>query len=491
VAAALIVGSLVWVSPTAQAATPKCFGKKATKVGTSGPDTIFGTKKADVIVGLGGDDILLGFDPGKKGSGNDLICAGPGADLVGGGPGNDRMSGGTGDDVLFYGFSAHGVTASLATGKATGEGSDTFSGFKTISGSDFDDNFSGDYGTNFFFGNAGNDQLLGGPPASGDKIDATDIIAPGDGDDVVDGGDGFDMISYQDRPDNTNGTTFGMNIDLASKSATGFGTDSLQSFEAVWGSPQDDTIKGDGQDNYLVPAEGDDDVSGGGGDDYVIFWFAGGCCTGSPTPGFTGITANLENGTATGEGVDKLGSGLEGLFGSILGNDNLTGDKRENLIEGDAGNDTLNGGDGDDYFSGGVGNDTIDGGTGSYDLIDFSFATGPVTANLTNGTATGEGSDTFSNAEALSGSNFGDTLTGDANVNYLFGWFGDDTLNGMEGDDQIDGGPDADTADGGPGANICAESEQFFNCTQVQSTQIQQHPLFTQAEEIANFRRNF
>lgn len=489
----MIAGSLVLVSPAAHAATPKCFGKKATIVGTSGPDTLFGTKKADVIVGRGANDILIGFNPGKgNADGNDLLCAGPGDDVVAGGRGNDRMSAGPGDDILYYGFSTQGVDASLVTGRATGEGIDTFTGFKTISGSEFDDSLAGDWDVNFFFGNGGNDEILGGPPATSDQVDGTDIIAPGDGNDSVDGGDGFDMISYQDRPENQDGTPVGMTIDLAAHQATGFGTDSLQRLEAVWGSPQNDTIKGDNQDNYLVPGEGDDNITGAGGDDYAIFWFAGNCCVGTPTPGFTGITANLETGTATGEGNDTLGSGIEGLFGSISGNDNLTGNAGNNVIFGDAGNDTLNGGLGDDYFAGGLGNDTINGGDGTYDLIDFSLSPAAVTANLASGTATGEGSDSFTNAEALFGSDFGDTLTGNASVNFLFGGFGDDTLNGAEADDQIDGGPDADVADGGAGANnICAQAEQFFSCTSVLPSQIQHHPLTDQAQEIANFRRNF
>ncbi len=142
-------------------------------------------------------------------------------------------------------------------------------------------------------------------------------------------------------------------------------------------------------------------------------------------------------------------------------------------------------------MSGGLGNDVMDGGEGTYDLIDFSLAPGPVTASLATGTASGEGTDTFTKSEALFGSSYDDTLTGDDKANFLFGWFGDDTISGAEGDDQIDSGPGADVADGGPGTNLCAESEQFTNCTAVQSSQIQQHPLNTQAQEIANFRRNF
>ena len=47
------------VSPqAAHAAAPLCFGKRATIVGTSGPDRIIGTDGPDVIVGLAGGDVI-------------------------------------------------------------------------------------------------------------------------------------------------------------------------------------------------------------------------------------------------------------------------------------------------------------------------------------------------------------------------------------------------------------------------------------------------
>jgi Ca2+-binding RTX toxin-like protein len=46
-----------------------------------------------------------------------------------------------------------------------------------------------------------------------------------------------------------------------------------------------------------------------------------------------------------------------------------------------------------------------------------------------------------------------DTVTGNGDVEYLFGGDGDDTLNGARGDDTLDGGADADTLTGGTGAD--------------------------------------
>jgi pimeloyl-ACP methyl ester carboxylesterase len=72
---------------------PTCIGKRATRIGTSGPDTLNGTNGADVILGLGGNDVING-----KG-GNDLICGGSGNDALNGGAGNDKLDGGSGTDT--------------------------------------------------------------------------------------------------------------------------------------------------------------------------------------------------------------------------------------------------------------------------------------------------------------------------------------------------------------------------------------------------------
>jgi len=65
-------------------AAPRCFGKAATRVGTSKRDVIRGTRKRDVIVGLGGPDTLIGR------GGPDLLCGNKGRDKLRGGPGRDR-----------------------------------------------------------------------------------------------------------------------------------------------------------------------------------------------------------------------------------------------------------------------------------------------------------------------------------------------------------------------------------------------------------------
>lgn len=82
------------IQPVGAQTAPLCAGKRATIVGTDGPDVIRGTARADVIVGNGGDDRIL------AGGGNDIICGNAGADYVQGGDGADLIIGGYGNDRL-------------------------------------------------------------------------------------------------------------------------------------------------------------------------------------------------------------------------------------------------------------------------------------------------------------------------------------------------------------------------------------------------------
>jgi hypothetical protein len=113
----------------------------------------------------------------------------------------------------------------------------------------------------------------------------------------------------------------------------------------------------------------------------------------------------------------------------------------------------FSGGAGDDTFGGGAGNDIIDGGTPGVngDTVTYVNATGAVTVDLSNTGAQavggGMGSDTILNIENLTGSNFNDTLSGNAGDNYVSGGAGNDTLIATAGTDTLDGGTGSNTAD--------------------------------------------
>lgn len=154
----------------------------------------------------------------------------------------------------------------------------------------------------------------------------------------------------------------------------------------------------------------------------------------------------------TGGSLDDLVSGGNGndLIRGGAGNDTLAGDGNADRLEGGDGNDSLNGGGSSDTLVGGLGNDLLDGGL-STDTVDFTAAAGPVTVNLALGTATGEGDDILLNIERVTGSGFGDTITGDTIANLLIGGGGNDTMFGGNGNDALTGGTGIDHVSGEAG----------------------------------------
>ncbi|MBW8860392.1 MAG: hypothetical protein JF570_11900, partial [Caulobacter sp.] len=163
-----------------------------------------------------------------------------------------------------------------------------------------------------------------------------------------------------------------------------------------------------------------------------------------------------------GSGIDTL-SGVEHVFaGNAFGN-TLSGDGELNALVGGAGSDVINGRGGDDILDGGAGNDiltggagddTLTGGTGS-DVAVYIDVAGGVTVDLAVSTAQntgGSGIDTLSGVEhVFAGNAFGNTLSGDGELNALVGGAGSDVINGRGGDDILDGGAGGDVLFGWTG----------------------------------------
>ena len=175
--------------------------------------------------------------------------------------------------------------------------------------------------------------------------------------------------------------------------------------DALNGLEGNDTLRaGAGYDN-LDGGLGDDLLDGGADSDWVFY-------TQAPGP----VTVNLGTGRAS------------GAFGndSLIGIENVDGSGFDDVLTGDAGNNTLNGR---------AGNDTLVGGAG-VDTVAYWDATGAVNANLATGLASGgDGNDSLSGIEDLTGSIYDDVLVGDANANRLDGAGGRDTLSGGAGAD--------------------------------------------------------
>ena len=393
--------------------------------------TVAGRNGSDTITTGSGNDVLLGM------GGNDTLNGGSGDDLIEGGSGADAINGGSGFDWAYYQESSSAINVNLLTGATSGGDAqgDTFSSIEHVFGSIHNDTITGNAGVN--------------------------VIAGYKGADTLNGGGGFDFLSYA-------ASTSGVNVSLT----TGIGTggdaqgDNFSNFEGIFGSDNIDTLTGDTQNNELYGLDGNDTLNGGDGDDFIIGDDGNDTLNGDAGNDLirgdlgsdtidggdgidtlnyfgstTAVTVNLATGTGSGGTAqgDNI-SNIENVYGSEF-NDTITGDTGNNIIAGFDGADAMDGGDG-------------------LDTVAYYFSPGAVTVSLASGTGLGGDAqgDTFSNFERIHGSDFGDTLTGDAGDNVISGFKGTDVLSGGAGDDtffafQVDGS-EADQIDGGADYDI-------------------------------------
>src|SRR3990172_3830087 len=317
------------------------------------------------------------------------------------------IDGGGGEDTLD--LTANGgeaLSVNLATG-ASSVGTLTrveavwaANGNDTLTGSDQSDDYTGLFSFNSgnhaerFRGGAGNDTIDGGSDSDGDT----------------------DWADY-------GSSTMGVFVDLMMGTANDGlgGNDTLANIDNVSGSSFADTLYG-GSDSRTYFGVTQENFAGGAGNDFIdarqgrdaiILGNSGGIVNlGNSSmefqnhPVYGNVT--VQGGTAIDGvdqdtitagiqyGVDTL-SGIEGVFGGT-GNDNITG-----------GDDDWH----SEFFQGGGGNDLIDGRDG-FDWILYGSATAPVYVDLAYGVALvgATENDGFTGIEAVSGSDFNDTLLG-------------------------------------------------------------------------------
>ncbi len=379
--------------------------------GTAFDDTLIGSAGANTIIGGAGNDVIDG------GAGNDVIDAGSGDDVVTGGAGADELHGGAGHDILSYAQSSAAVTVDLAAGSGLGgaaEG-DVFDGFEEVQGSALADTLRGAWGDETLRGGAGDDLLEGRGGA-----------------DILDGGAGTDTVSYAS-------SASAVRIDLDAGTASGGDAqgDTLISIERVVGSAHDDWLKAAAAGSRLDGGAGDDTLVAGAGFDTLIG--GGGTDLADYSASNAGVTVDLTAGTGSGgyAAGDTL-SGIEHVLGSAFA-DRLTGD---------AGANTLTGGRGDDVLAGLGGADILDGGAG-FDTLDYAASGTGVVIDFASGTGTGGDAqgDSFSNIEAVRGSDHDDRFIGNAAAHSIFALGGDDTIVAGAGAEAIDGGSGFDTVD--------------------------------------------
>ncbi len=327
-----------------------------------------------------------------------------------------QLIGGTGEDTLI------GIDAPSIVHGGTGD--------DILWGRDAPDTLFGDEGNDTLDGGDGNDLLAGG--AGDDSLNGNwgdDVLEGGAGNDILNGYWGTDTASYAQDTAGVSATLSISDDGTPSGTVTGAatGTDTLVNIENLVGGFGNDTLTGNAYPNVLEGGPGDDVLDGGWGSDTASFSGA-----------TQAVTVLLTDPAAEPDGIAG-GS----ASGADIGTDTLR--NIENVLGG-SGNDTITGNDRDNSLEGGPGNDVLDGRDGR-DTAVFGSALSPVTIDLASGTASGAdtGSDTLTNIENAVGGQAADRILGDATDNLLIGGNGNDLIRGGDGADSLYGDDIPDT----------------------------------------------
>ncbi|MEP2529981.1 calcium-binding protein [Shimia sp.] len=469
--------------------------------GENGNDTLFGGEGRDNLYGQNGNDRLdasggsaasQGWgDYIRPGLGNDTIighaghwATDEGADLsygelngVGGitinvgadGTGTANSGNGQSNDNFTY---IHYFEGSQDADNITGSNEDRWEGFSGLGGNDTINGRGGDNRADY-----SNDEDWGGAAvgisgtfsSTGNTINGQVQDAFGDTDTLI-------------NVNQIRGTDYGDTLN-ASNSDIGIRFEGEDGNDDLIGSRGDDRLEGDAGNDTLIGGDGRDRMYGGDGNDLIDA--SGGAAN---TQGDWGdfIRAGLGQDTILGhQGLYNTGNGVDISYSDVSGVGGLTvtrgangsgsvvsGDGRVNdsftfihAITGSQDNDVFNGSNvAGTHFAvwGGLGgNDTINGGSGDVDIIYFGDDqwSGGIDAVSVNFTSAGGGTaidgfgghDTFTGIEGAFGTDFDDTLDGNAGAQGLYGSDGDDIIFGRAGNDELDGGDGNDELRGGEG----------------------------------------
>jgi LysM repeat protein len=216
-------------------------------------------------------------------------------DTLEGDGGNNKLVGGAGFDTVSYADATSGVTVNLGKTSAQntiGAGTDTLSGFESLTGSQFNDNLVGSKGNDVLAGLSGNDWLDGAKGA-----------------DYMIGGQGHDGYVVDNKGDVIDEGT-GDGIDSVYSSVSFSLADPLHAIGAIenlsltgssninaTGNDLDNTLLGNSKANVIIGGAGADWLDGGGGTD-----------TASYVTSASGVSVSLALGT--GSGGDAQGDTL-------------------------------------------------------------------------------------------------------------------------------------------------------------------------------------
>jgi Ca2+-binding RTX toxin-like protein len=239
-----------------------------------------------------------------------------------------------------------------------------------------------------------------------------------------------------------------------------------------------DIINGLGGNDKLFGLNGNDQLFGGEGEDTLDGGLEGDVINGgngfdtvSYVSASQGVNVNLQINLGGGDTLFSVEHVDGSEFGDVLIGDNngtignqLQGFAGADELNGFAGQDVLDGGDGQDTVLGGAGEDTVTGGAGAdflngesgFDTVSYATSATAVNASLARTTAfvgNNEQIDAIIGFECVTGSAFGDQLSGDNDSNVLSGLKGRDEIFGSGGNDLLVGGKGRDLLAGGAGAD--------------------------------------
>lgn len=401
-------------------------------VGTSYNDTLIGSTASNWLRGAQGNDVLVGIGNGLSGA-----LAESAIDWA------DYFNS-NGDVTVNLGVGGDAAT-SLRTSTIAGVSIGGMS-YGTANGSAGNDTLIGMTGVR---AGQGNDILIG----SADS----DWLAGGQGNDILIGGAGSDWASYQWATGsvtvnlgagtyNYSAYNYGSGIDFNGQiwgTASGAdGYDTLIGVERVAGSRFDDTLTGSSGDNVFRGLDGNDTIDGGAGSDWINYSQAL-LVNNSATNSTSGITVDLSatkdaNGyisVTIADGNELLGSASTDKLKNI---ENITGTSYNDTLIGDAGENSLQGAGGSDTLMGGGGMDTADFKSNSSAITVALNDSGLNNDSVHVGTVTSSsGNSMLYGIENLRGSEYADTITGNAGTNTIEGGAGNDTLSGGGGIDTL------------------------------------------------------
>ena len=422
--------------------------------GGDGHDILFGTDYTDdSLTGGAGDDDLYG--------GRSNITSGGGDDTFAPGAGGGRVVGGSGTDTVDYSDQSADVRVDLDGDPNDGPGcvpatrtncaniGTDVENVKTGSGndlviaqSDLPNNIDTGAGSDFVYGNGGNDtvdagagdntvdtkDLMTSVSSSQDVLDASVTKA---GDDTINAGDGANTVTTGDGTDRV---TLGNGANTVTE-GNGNG---------------DSVTTGSGLDTITVGTGNGDGIDAGAGNNVINVGAGAVSGTSGSNPsiatggGDDSITVGDGNGVKVSDGGGTNTVTVGGGANNVSGRGITTGD----------GNDTITTGNGGDLVNAGNGANTVTTGDGT-DNVSVGNGSDTVKVNGGNDTVNDGGG-----TNTVFGGAGNDGITTGGGVDTVYGQDGDDTIKTNAGNDYIQGGAGADDMDGGADSDTVDYSDK-------------------------------